>query len=256
MLAQAAFALGRAAGLGAGPCEGQRLAQEAGEAGGAVEGEVEAVGLEPVGVALAVGDPVEQDAAFGVALGLGADDVGVVAGAATKLERGDQAEDAFGSDQVEGLLELVLGEGGVGAERDHDQVGEAVLALVVAHHVQPLVDLAAAAGVDLVALVGEVGEGEQHRRVADRERRVPAGVDLLRRLRALGAAAGLGGPGPEDEGCGGGGERSGGDLESAAHGNRSISITPLLRSEAAGKLTKAATCSSRPSSSRSSSRSC
>ena len=116
--AEAALAGRRAAGQAAGLGVGQRLAQQAGEGVGVGEGEVQAVGLEPVAVAGAVDDPVEQDAALGVALGGGADGVGIGAGAAAELERDDQAKDPFGPDQAEGGRQLAGGDAGVGAEGD------------------------------------------------------------------------------------------------------------------------------------------
>ena len=67
--------------------------------------------------------------------------------------------------------------------------GRRSLRLKLADHVQALGQLATAASVRAVTRIGEVGEREQHRRVADRERR-PAEVDVLARLLLLDPAAG------------------------------------------------------------------
>ncbi|MBK5219542.1 MAG: hypothetical protein JJE35_07135 [Thermoleophilia bacterium] len=101
---------------------GQRLSQQSGEGGGARESEVNAVGLEPIAVPGAEGDPIQQDAPFGMSLGSRADGVSVAARPAAKLERGDQAEDPFRANYVEGLLELMGGDARVRSEGDHNQV--------------------------------------------------------------------------------------------------------------------------------------
>jgi hypothetical protein len=220
----------RAAREGAGAGVGQGFAQQPGEPGGAVEGEVQAVGLEPARVAPAVGDPVEQQGALGVAFGAGTDGVGVAAGAAAQLQRGDQADHALAAGDVEGLVDLPGGDARVGAERDHDQVRQLVLALGFLDQAEALFHLATAVGVDQVALVGEGGEGEQHGRVADRQRRVSAGVHPHLRLADLDPAAGPAGLSPrrrQHRREQGSRADNGRDLESATHRIRSISIARL-----------------------------
>ena len=84
---------------------------------------------------------------------------------------------------------LAAGDRAVRAERDDDQLRQVVLVAQLADQAEALGPLAAAARVGAVALVGEVRQRQQHRRVADRDRR-PAEVDVLARLLLLDPAAG------------------------------------------------------------------
>jgi hypothetical protein len=95
------------------------------------------------------------------------------------------------ADDVERLVDVALGDAAVRAERDDDELGQVILVLRLADHVEALGPLPAATGIRAVADLGEVGQGEQHRRVADRQRR-PAEVRILTRLLHLRGAAGRG----------------------------------------------------------------
>jgi hypothetical protein len=93
------------------------------------------------------------------------------------LTRRGSRRPAWRTTRAFGAVDLAAGDRGVGAEGHDDEVGEAALVALAAEHADALLELAAAARVDVVALLREVGEREQHHAVADRERR-PRG-DLL-----------------------------------------------------------------------------
>jgi hypothetical protein len=96
--------------------------------------------------------------------------------------------------QPERLADVVMGDRAVGAERDHDHVRERVLGSPLAEEREGLGKLPAAVRVGLVSDGREVVQREQHRRVADRERRalVPVAVRRLgdADLTACGTALG------------------------------------------------------------------
>src|SRR4051794_21026502 len=149
----------------------QRALEQAGEGARARVGEVQAVGLEPAAAAAAVLDPVEQhDPLLVVRRRLPAMHR-VAAGAAAELARGHEAEHAAWPEDVERAPDVVAADREVRAERHHHEVGELALGGAPAHHGEPLVPAAAAVRVHVVARAREVLHREQHRRVADRERR-------------------------------------------------------------------------------------
>ena len=167
----------------------QRPGEQASHRGGAVKGQVQAVGLKPGGMPGRVPTQSRSLIRFSCRCASAADQGRVVARPATRLARRDQAEGALLADDVERVVDVVLAHRPVGAERQDDQPRQLVAPSQVADQRQALAVLTAAAGVRAVALVGDVGEREQHRRVADRDRR-PADADVLSRLLLLDAAAG------------------------------------------------------------------
>src|SRR4051794_11554261 len=169
-------------------CVRERLLEQPRERPRARVGEVEAVGLEPAAVAAAVADPVEQhDALLVVRRGLPAVH-GVAAGAAAELARGDEAEDVAGTDDAERPPDVVAADREVGPERHHHEVRHCVPGAAAAQESEALLPPAAAVRVHVVAGAREVLHREQHRRVADRERRA-AVLRALRGALVLDAAA-------------------------------------------------------------------
>ena len=125
----------------------------------------------------------------------------------------DEDEDPILAEDVEGVVDVLLAHRAVRAERDHDEPGELVRLLELLQQRQRLRVLATAVRVRAKADVGEIVEREQHRRVADRERR-PAEVRIGVRVLLLDPSARrFGGRRGQGE------DRDGGRHRPSDHGN-------------------------------------
>src|SRR3954453_19428236 len=112
---------------------------------------MEAIGLEPAGVPGAVVDPVEDLHACRVALAGVADHRGVVGLPAARLAGRHEAELALRTEDLLRLLDLLGGHGRVRPQSEHHQMRESMPAAGIAENPKALGELAAAAGVRLVA---------------------------------------------------------------------------------------------------------
>ena len=97
---------------------------------------------------------------------------------------GDQDQRPLRSDHLEGELDQVVVDAAVAIGVDQDQLRKLVLVAEVARDPDALLEAAAALGVDVEAHPRQVGDRQQHRRVADRDRRGPV-------VGAVGIALGL-----------------------------------------------------------------
>src|SRR4051812_29049949 len=145
----------------------------------AAERQMQAIGLEPARVPGAVVDPVEHLDALWVALAGVPDHLRVVRLTAAELARRDQAELALRAENLLGLVDLPARHGGVGTKREDHEVRELMGPASAAEDAQALGELPATAGVGLVAHPGERRQSEEHRGVADGQRRT--GRDLVLR---------------------------------------------------------------------------
>src|SRR4051794_12793199 len=101
-----------------------------------------------------------------------ADVVGIRACAAALLARNDDAEDPLRAHDPERRLDVAARDRPVGAESHHDQVRQRARVLACAQQADALAPLTAPARVGLhLLLLGQIRHGEDHRGVADHERR-------------------------------------------------------------------------------------
>ena len=99
---------------------------------------------------------------------------------------GDQDQRPLGPDHLEGELDQVVVDAAVAIGVDQDQLGKHVPVAEVACHPDALLETAAPLGVDVEADACQIGDRQQHRRVADRDRWGAVAA-------AVGIALGLGG---------------------------------------------------------------
>lgn len=149
---------------------------------------MQAVGREPAGMALSLGDPVEQQDLPRVRSRRGALGGGVRARPAAQLAVGDEDEQPAAAQEVQRLVDIRRRDRPVGPERDHHHVGHRVLCAQRGEHVVGLEVLATAVGVGVEPLGRESRQRQDHRRIAERERRQLTGR-VRCRGRGLGAAA-------------------------------------------------------------------
>ena len=143
---------------------------------GAAEGQVSSVRLEPFAVAPAVADPVEQDDSGRVTTKGPTHAPRVITSQPPSSSGVIRAKHPPRAQQVKGAPDLGHGDAPVGAEGHQHQMREPAVPLFGAQHLEAFFPSPASARVDAITGPGEIREREQHRGIADRQRRVATGV--------------------------------------------------------------------------------
>ena len=176
------------------PRERQGAGEELGVGIGAGEVRVEEVREEPgsrlrlsLVVGAAVLDPVEHEDPVRVLPGGLEEDVGVRSGRVSgiRVVGGDQSEDALLPEDLERLGDQAWVHPPVSVRVDQDQMGEAMLPLQPGGDVDRLAKSPAATGVHRISHRVQVGDRQDHRRVADRDGCQPLRVRVDLRVAAM-----------------------------------------------------------------------